>query len=398
MEHYVTRGQVMDAAAIMQANDRAAAPRAKSTRDPRVDVMRGLALLMIFVDHIPGDDLNHFTLRNFGFSDAAEVFVLLSGFACMMAYGGTFDRQGALAGLRRIALRCLRLYVFQVGMLLGTLAFVVAWTTRFHMAPKAMAPVIDRGFSGVFDVLTLRAQPSDLNILPLYIVLLVMFPPFYALMRLSPWIAISASVALWGAANLYPQLNLINTIDGQGWFFNPFAWQLLFALGACLAVLMRRGDLPRGRWLVAVCWLFLIGSFFEAAPWQDWGLPNLTPFPIAPPDKTNLALLRLLHVSAIMYLVLSWPRLVTVMRMPGVAPIMAAVEACGKHSLEVFALGTMLGVSCRLILRTYGATAPMQFAVNAVGIGAMLCLGLVLEHRPFAIRSQFGPPRPVGRS
>jgi OpgC protein len=49
-----------------------------SKRDPRIDVLRGMALLMIFVDHIPGNVLSLVTLHNFGFSDAAEVFVLLN--------------------------------------------------------------------------------------------------------------------------------------------------------------------------------------------------------------------------------------------------------------------------------------------------------------------------------
>src|SRR6266487_3160746 len=61
-----------------------------SKRDPRIDVLRGLALLMIFVDHVPDNLLSLITLRNFGFSDAAEVFVLLAGFSSMLAYGRIF--------------------------------------------------------------------------------------------------------------------------------------------------------------------------------------------------------------------------------------------------------------------------------------------------------------------
>ena len=46
------------------------------------DVFRGLALLMIFIDHIPGNVLSLIAKisRNFGFSDAAEIFVLLAAF------------------------------------------------------------------------------------------------------------------------------------------------------------------------------------------------------------------------------------------------------------------------------------------------------------------------------
>src|ERR1700691_724980 len=82
-------------------------------RDARVDVLRGMALFMIFIDHVPGNLLSLVTLRNFGFADAAELFVLLAGFASMAAYGGSFSRDGIVPGLRRVLLRCLHLYFFQ---------------------------------------------------------------------------------------------------------------------------------------------------------------------------------------------------------------------------------------------------------------------------------------------
>ena len=74
-------------------------------RDSRVDALRGIALLMIFIDHVPGNLLSQVTMRNFGFSDAAEMFVLLAGFASMVAYGGSFARDGMVVGLRRVLLR-----------------------------------------------------------------------------------------------------------------------------------------------------------------------------------------------------------------------------------------------------------------------------------------------------
>ena len=104
-----------------------------SKRDPRIDVLRGIALVMIFVDHIPGNTLSLVTLRNFGFSDAAEVFVLLAGMSSMLAFGRVFEREGARSGLRRIVLRLARIYLFQIGLLLTTLAVVLLWTTHHQL-------------------------------------------------------------------------------------------------------------------------------------------------------------------------------------------------------------------------------------------------------------------------
>ncbi len=57
-----------------------AAP-ARRPRDPRIDAFRGVALVMIFIDHVPGNPYETLTLRNWGFSDAAESFVVMSGIA-----------------------------------------------------------------------------------------------------------------------------------------------------------------------------------------------------------------------------------------------------------------------------------------------------------------------------
>ncbi|MFI4982754.1 MAG: OpgC family protein, partial [Nevskiales bacterium] len=262
-----------------------------STRERRVDALRGVALVCIFVDHIPGSWLNWLTLRNFGLSDAAELFVMLSGFASMVAFGRTFSRDGARAGLRRIALRCLQLYVFQIGMLLTTLLTVWLWTSYYHLTPVHLAPMIYGGVAGIGRGLTLQAQPSNLNILPLYILLLAAFPAMYAGLRLRPAFTLVVSAAVWLAANLVRDLNLTNALDGNGWFFNPFAWQFLFALGTTLAMVMahREGSLPRLPWLVLLCWLLLGLGFLQAFPWQQWDLPNLAPLAIDPPDKTNLS-------------------------------------------------------------------------------------------------------------
>ena len=57
-----------------------------SSRDLRLDFFRGLALVFIFVDHIPNNLLAYFTLANIVFSDAAEIFVFLSGYTAALVF------------------------------------------------------------------------------------------------------------------------------------------------------------------------------------------------------------------------------------------------------------------------------------------------------------------------
>lgn len=337
--------------------------------------------MMIFIDHVPDNWLNNITMRNFGFCDAAEIFVLLAGFASMSAYGKCFERDGARSGLRRVCLRCVRLWLFQVGLLIATLALRRSWMSHYGIGEPGTESFLAAGLSDIARAVTLRSLPPGLDILPLYIVLLTCFPFSYAAARLlGPRWALAAAAGLWAAANLVPGLNLVNAADGTPWHFNPFAWQFLFAIGAVLAIAIQAagGSLPRRTWLVAACWIYLGWALLQAAPWTVLGLPDLGPLRIATPDKTALAPVRLLDVLALAYLVLSSRRLSVLVR----HPVCAAIEACGRHSLEVFSLGTLLSLAGQLAMQTFGTGLAMQIWVNLLGLGAMLALALVLEHAP----------------
>jgi len=356
-------------------------------RDARVDALRGIALIMIFIDHVPGNLLALTTLRNFGFSDAAELFVLLAGFSSMVAYGGSFDREGLRTGLQRVFMRCMRLYVFQAILLLTVLVVVGWWLREFGITPSDNgAPFVHSGLAGLKRGLALQALPASLNILPLYIILLGLFPLIYGLIRLSPLVALAASFALWLAVNLDPSINLTNWLDGNGWFFDPFAWQFLFVLGALGVPVMqeRDGNLPRPLWLRIACYGYLGFALIAAAPWAAWGLSDAHPISIEMPDKTLLAPLRVLNILAIAIIALGSEGF----RHLAQSPAFRFLVVCGRNSLEVFSLGTLLAMLSRLMFRTFGVTPLTELLSNGLGIGLMLALAYSLEHlrRPPATR------------
>ncbi len=350
----------------------------KRQRDLRIDVIRGLALLMIFIDHMPSDLLNRVTLHNFGFSDAAEVFVLLAGYSAMMAYGKCFQRDGAATGLRRLAIRCARIYLFQAGLLLTTLLVVYSWTAHYHVKPGVVAPILGAPIAGLAHGLTLRALPSYLDILPLYVVLLAAFPVIYFGLRRAPWLTLAASAAVWMAAGRFHGLNLPNWMDNNGWYFDPFAWQFLFTIGAVLFMLTERGagSLPRNTWAVRFCWAFLAFAFIQGAPFHDWHLPNLHPLAMAQPDKSRLNWLRIIDVLCLFYMAMSsgWVR--SLSEKAWLRP----VAACGQHSLEVFSFGCVLALFGRLVFRTDGVNLVTEVGVNLVGLTAMCAAALWLSH------------------
>ena len=365
----------------IQAPARAAsAPAApRSGRDHRIDALRGVALTMMFCDHIPQNLLNRFTLRNLGFCDAAEVFVLLAGFASMLAYGRVFGRGEIRQGLIRLGRRVVRLYLFQMGMLVTTVWMIRYWR-HFHTVPvDFLEPELAHGVGSVLRVLSLQALPGNLNILPLYMLLLMLFPVIYAALSLNRWAALALSAALWLLINVDPRLNLPNWFDPDGWYFDPFAWQFLFTLGAWAAMQTSRsgGDVPHRWWLVAGCWLYLGFSAVQSFPWSEWGLPDLSPLLIEPPQKTPLSPLRLIDVMAIFYLVQS-SGLARRLSAGRIGQVLAVI---GRHSLEVFSVGTVLDLLFRLLMTTYGSGWAMQVAVNVIGLGTLFGLATTLDRR-----------------
>src|ERR1700722_878164 len=84
-------------------------------RIPEIDFWRGCALIVILVDHVPWNGLDKLTPQNFGFSDAAEAFVFLSGVSVSLAYGPTLRKAGFGSLVRRCATRAAKLYGAPIG-------------------------------------------------------------------------------------------------------------------------------------------------------------------------------------------------------------------------------------------------------------------------------------------
>ena len=364
-----------------------------SQRDIRVDFLRGISLLSIYVDHIPRNWLASLTLHNFGFSDAAEVFVLLAGFSATSAYNGVFERQGLRVGLWRVFKRCLGIYGVQVLLLLGTLLLVAAWQRIYGTQSIIVGPLLRDGWQGAMRGVSLRALPAYLDILPLYILLLAAFPLVRFGMARSLRGTLAASFALWGAANLgrWNLPNIVDPADAAHWYFDPLAWQLLFVLGCALAIAARRRiglmtEPPRV--LLASCWLYAVGAFLVLDAWKLWPAPLPGDFYGTSPvlsvfgnePKTFVSPWRLANVFAVIYLVLTSARAARVARWAPFGPVVA----CGRHSLPVFALGCVLALCGRLIFRTAGVTVAAQVLVNAAGIGLMLALAVALDRRKAA--------------
>ena len=242
-------------------------------RDLRIDLLRGLALLFIFIDHIPDNGLAHFTLRNFGFADAAEVFVLLAGFSAVLAYQRSFEREGFRAGAARVMDRVRDIYLWHLALVafcaIGLTVAAVWFENPMYSHNIGVHVFGESPAAATFFAATLINQPNMLNILPLYIVLMLVWVPFVLwLLPRRPWQMLFVSASLWLIASLL-QLNLPSQQAPQGWVFNPFAWQLLITVGALAAHFSREEPIPASRVTIALAGAYVAFAFLVAAPWTQ---------------------------------------------------------------------------------------------------------------------------------
>lgn len=354
-------------------------------RDQRLDMFRGLALVMIFINHVPGNVFEAYTSRNFGFSDAAEAFVLMSGIAAGLAYSTGFVRRPIWPAVLRVWGRARHLYVVHLAITLISLAIFAAgalWFGAYELLEKInIAPIFAHPLEAMIGIPALTHQLGYLNILPLYAVLLVLAPLPLLFGQRWPIPTLLVSVALWVVAGQF-RLNLPNYPNSGGWFFNPLSWQLIFVVGLLAGMNMKRGALfvPRSRVLVAIAALFvvLVLLWVKVTEIGDIGRSALgalselgAPFYITWFDKTFLAFPRLLHALALAYLLASLPAMRWLAETVSTAPL----RLLGRHGLPVFAVGTLLSILLQAL--RVRLTVP-NFAVDCLTIGGGLFLLLLL--------------------
>ncbi|HYR73052.1 MAG TPA: OpgC domain-containing protein [Candidatus Acidoferrum sp.] len=358
-------------------------------RDLRLDFFRGLALFSIFVDHLPDNMVAQFTLQTVMFGDAAEVFILISGYTAGMVYGRAMERQGFLIAAVRVSHRVWQLYVAHVFLFvifIAMMAYTVeALNSSLYAEESQAADFLSDPGVAVVKALTLQFQPAYMDILPLYIVLLAVLPFALIGFRFWPQVVLIASFALWLAVQIDGRIAL-SAYPGPNrvWTFNPFGWQALFFLGAWLGWRGTRGAMPwlDRRWLLRLAAGFALAAFVIRLSWTLHGL--YPPIPALASGKAlwlflskeDLGLLRFASVLALALLV---ARLVAPQARFLAGRVAWPFVICGRHSLHIFCLGILLAVLGHLVLNESFGRVLMQLAVSAVGIGIMIAVAALME-------------------
>jgi hypothetical protein len=357
---------------------------ATSERDLRLDLFRGLALWLIFLDHIPQNIVNWITIRNYGFSDATEIFIFISGYTAAFVYGRTMRERGFVLASARILRRAWQIYVahiFLFTIFMAEIAYVAAtFENPLYAEEMKILDFLKQPDITIFQALLLKFKPVNMDVLPLYIVLLLFFPPMlFLLLR-------HTNVALGGSALVYAlawrlDWNLPAYPNGV-WFFNPFAWQLLFVFGAWCALggAQKLGVVLRSRAVLIVAIAYLVFAFLVTLTWHIESLDRFMPGWLAdwmyPIDKTNLDVLRFAHFLALAAVTVRFvPR-----HWPGLkSPILWPAIVCGQHSLEVFCLGVFLAFAGQFVIAETSGGPLLQMAISVLGIILMVATAYLVS-------------------
>jgi hypothetical protein len=353
-----------------------AAPAA-TERDLRLDLFRGIALWLIFLDHIPENVVNWFTIRNYGFSDATEIFIFISGYTAAFVYGRAMRERGFLIAGARILRRAWQIYVahiFLFTIFMAEIAYVAAtFDNPLYAEEMNILDFLKQPDVTIFQALLLKFKPVNMDVLPLYIVLLLLFPPALAMLLWQPAFALAASALLYVLTWNF-DWNLPAYPNGV-WFFNPFAWQLLFVFGAWCALggAKRLAPVLQSRAILAVAIAYLAFAFVITLTWYIEPLGRLVPNWLSewmyPIDKTNLDVLRFAHFLALAAVTVRFvPR-----EWPGLkSPILQPAIRCGQHSLEIFCLGVFLAFAGQFVISEYSGGPLIQIAISFTGIIIMI--------------------------
>ncbi|MGF6771643.1 hypothetical protein P3T18_004130 [Paraburkholderia sp. GAS199] len=338
-------------------------------RSIEVDFFRGIVLIVIVLDHIPGSTLSHLMLHAYALCDSAEVFVFLGGYASAAAYTAVLASRGEHAAKMRFVKRCWEIYraylLTAILTLVSGAVLALLHLNRPMVELTGWPPFAIQPLRQALDIALLRRQPYLSSVLPMYVIFALCVPFAVPLARRSWLSALILSVVIWAFAR--PLAALFSIDDVADWAFNPFAWQLMFVLGILCRVqpIGERFHASRtAHWLtraavVAVLSFAIVKLFVLTQP-----LPGAL--------KQNLSVDRVINFVVIAWVAAQFVRMGSI---AWLAQRLPAVVTVGRTGLVCFVTGTLVS----LIVDTATPHTFHGFRGVLIGLGGdLVAIGAVL--------------------
>jgi hypothetical protein len=373
--------------------DQSPAGSARAPRDLRIDFFRGLALYMIIFDHVPGDPLSNLTYTHLGFSDAAEIFIFLSGVSCGIVYSRVLSRQGVGGLLKSVSQRALQIYAYYLIASLATI-MAIALSRDIVAIPEnhqAFIALREDPLAAIRSAIFLVSPPELPGILVIYLELTLFAIPVFLLIAVrSSAAALLASGGLWLLAQLHPDL-LPRLADHS--YFNPVAWQFIFCIGMFVGTWYNTDTslepVRRPAWIALACTVLASGLLYRIArpyavghhldlgmfAWSDATLVQM---------KENLSPIRLVHFLSVAFLVAIFVKPnSSILHVPGASAIIKS----GRCSLQVFCVGAVVSVLLNLFIAIEAPPGWERLVLDCLTIPliALMAIALTksrLEHQP----------------
>ncbi|MEM6903455.1 MAG: OpgC domain-containing protein [Pseudomonadota bacterium] len=362
------------------------AKQAARVRDPRLDFFRGICMFIILIAHTPGNPLVFWIPARFGYSDATEIFVFCSGMASAIAFGKAFDNAGWFLGAARVAYRVWQVYWAHIALFFIIAAMLVvmnetALVERDQVGRLNLYPFFNDPMPQIVGLFTLTYVPNYFDILPMYLVILMLLPVVMLISRLHVALVLPFVAGLYALAHFQMLQLPAEPWSDREWFFNPFAWQLVFFTGYAFM----RGWIPappidyRLVTLAAIIVLLVVPTAYyrvyreefaifgsDLREWRAWLKPVI--------NKTDFGLFRYIHFLALAYLAYAavgegGRRLMG----QGIkAKVIAVIRKVGQQSLAVFLLSMVLGRVGGFAFDYLGKDWYSVLAVNLIGFGLLI--------------------------
>jgi hypothetical protein len=355
-----------------------------------IDFWRGFALITIFVNHIPGWVFEHFTHKNVSLSDSAELFVFLAGWSLRHVVGRPEDPTPTSQLVIRLTGRAIVIYAAHVTTVTIAIAMLAGAALYFDnplmLEWHNASAVFSNPAETHIGLVLLSHQLGYFDILPLYVLLMIVAPFVALLHRAAPALLLPLSFAIYLAALVGPISIPTWPVPGQ-WFFNPLCWQFVFVLGFSMSRERGPGGFVRKNMttirLIAAPLLLAL----TIVSWNNW-LPNPATMPepklLFIAGKTFVTPIRLMQFLALVAVFsIAFPFLQRFL-----PQIVNALAMLGRNSLQVFCVGSLLSLAGQITRYNFDGTLPGDVAILAVGIATLLATAWLAEARSKSERSR----------
>jgi hypothetical protein len=346
-----------------------------------IDFWRGFALITIFINHIPGVLYDRFTSKNVSISDSAELFVFLAGWSLRHIVGRPEKPKPANQLVLRLCGRALTLYAAHMTIVMLAIAMLATSSVvlnnplllEWHNAAAVFYDPVNTHIG----LSLLSHQLGYFDILPLYVVLMMVAPIIALLDRWAPAFLLPISLTVYLSALIVPITVPTWPAEGQ-WFFNPLCWQLVFVLGFLMAKTTGAGGWVRahiGALRVVALPIVIAGALMTLFDYAPDATKMPEPRLLFIVGKTFVTPIRLIQFLALVAVFsLAYPYIARLgSRFVGFFAML------GRNSLEVFCVGSLISLAGQVVRFQFGGGFAVDTALVGGGIFCLIVTAWLAE-------------------